>query len=95
MTLVKFLRTPQGQDQFETVLDILASLSEWGMDVLCFLNLILIFSGGSVVRAFAPWAGGRGFDPRPRHTKDVITMVPDASLLGAQHIRTGLAPLSS
>ena len=40
MTLVKFLRTPQGQDQFETVLDILASLSEWGMDVLCFLDLI-------------------------------------------------------
>ena len=39
--------------------------------------------------------GGRGFDPRPRHTKDVIKMVPDASLLGAQHIRTSLAPLSS
>jgi len=30
-----------------------------------------------------------------RHTKDVIKMVPDASLLGAQHIRTGLASLSS
>ena len=28
-------------------------------------------SGGSLVRAFAPRAGGRGFDPRPRHTKDV------------------------
>ena len=39
--------------------------------------------------------GGRGFDPRPRHTKDVIKMVPDAYLLGAQHIRTGLACLSS
>jgi len=52
-------------------------------------------SNGSVVRAFAPWAEGRGFDPRPRHTKDVIQMVPDASLLGAQHIRTGLASLSS
>ena len=52
-------------------------------------------SGGSVVRAFAPWALGRGFDPRPRHTKDVIKMVPDASLLSAQHIRTGLASLSS
>ena len=38
---------------------------------------------------------GRGFDPRPRHTKDVIKMVPDASLLGAQHIRTGLVSLSS
>ena len=44
---------------------------------------------------FTPWAGGHGFDPRPRHTKDVIKMVPDASLLGAQHIRTGLASLSS
>jgi len=28
-------------------------------------------------------------------TKDVIKMVPDASLLSAQHIRTGLASLSS
>ena len=52
-------------------------------------------SSGSVVKAFAPWAGGRGFDPRPRHTKDVIKMVPDASLLSAQHTRTGLASLSS
>jgi len=34
-------------------------------------------------------------DPRLRHTKDIIKMVPDASLLGAQHIRTGLASLSS
>ena len=25
-----------------------------------------------------------GFDPRPRHTKDLIKMVPDASLLSAQ-----------
>ena len=48
-----------------------------------------------MVRAFAPSAGGRGFDPRPPHTKDVIKMVPDASLLSAQHIRTGLASLSS
>jgi len=38
---------------------------------------------------------GCGFDPRPRNTKDVIKMVPDASLLSAQHIRTGLASLSS
>jgi len=36
-----------------------------------------------------------GFDARPRHTKVVIKMVPDASLLSAQHIRTGLASLSS
>jgi len=35
------------------------------------------------------------FDPRPCHTKDVIKMVPDAFLLSAQHIRTGLASLSS
>ena len=47
-----------------------------------------------MVRAFALLAGGRGFDPRPRHTKDVIKIVPDASLLGAQHIRTCLASLS-
>ena len=43
-------------------------------------------SGGSVVRAFAPWAGGRGIDPQPRHTKDVIKMVPDASLLSSEGI---------
>ena len=48
-----------------------------------------------MVRAFAPKAGGHGFDPRPRHTKDVINMVPDAFLLSAQHIRTGLAALFS
>ena len=41
--------------------------------------------------AFASCAGGRGFDPRPRHTKAIIKMVPDASLLRAQHIRIGLA----
>jgi len=35
-----------------------------------------------VVTAFAP--GGRGFDSRQRHTKGVIKIVPDASLLGAQ-----------
>jgi len=52
-------------------------------------------SGGSVVRAFALSAGGRGFDPRSRHTKDVIKMVTDASLLSAQHKRIGLASLSS
>ena len=40
-------------------------------------------------------AEGCGFDPRPRHTKDIIKMVPDASLLSAQHIRTVLASLSS
>ena len=59
------------------------------------LKMSLNRSAGSVVRAFAPCAGGRGFDPRPRHTKDVLKMVPDASLLSAQHIRTGLASLSS
>jgi len=35
----------------------------------------------------------RWFDPRPRHTKVVIKIVPDASLLSA-HIRIGLASLS-
>ena len=42
-------------------------------------------SGGSVVRAFAHERGGREFNPRPYHTKDVIKMVPDAYLLSAQH----------
>jgi len=46
-------------------------------------------------RAFTPWAGGCGFEPRPCHTKDVIKMVPDASLLRAQHILIGLVYLSS
>ena len=54
-----------------------------------------ISSGGLVVRAFAPWAGNRGFDPRPRHTKDVIKMVPDAALHSAQRITIGLASLST
>ena len=76
----------------ECVLSIATSFSWWFL----WWGLVLWFSiGGSVVRAFAQWAGGRGFDPRPRHTKDVIKMVPDASLFGAQHIRTGLASLSS
>jgi len=49
-------------------------------------------SGGSVVH---PRAGGRGFDPRPHPTKDIIKMVPDASLLGAWHIRSGFSLLSN
>ena len=38
-----------------------------------------------MVSALTPLAGCRGFDPRPRHIKGVIKMVPDASLLSAQH----------
>ena len=37
-------------------------------------------------RASASGAGGRGFDPGPRHTKGV-KMVPVATLLGAQHYK--------
>ena len=37
-----------------------------------------------MVRASASGAGDRGFDPRPRHTKDV-KMVPVTTLLCAQH----------
>ena len=37
-----------------------------------------------MVRASASEAGGRGFDPGPRQTKDV-KMVPVATLLCAQH----------
>ena len=36
---------------------------------------IKLSSGGSMVRAFAPWAGGRGFDSQPRHTKYVKNQV--------------------
>jgi len=61
----------------------------------CFFIFTTNYSGDSVVRAFAPWAGGRGFDPRPRHTKDVIKMEPAASLLYAKRTRTGLASLLS
>ena len=39
-----------------------------------------------VAHLIASWAGGYWFDPRPYHTKDVIEMVPDATLPGAQHI---------
>jgi len=35
------------------------------------------------------------YDPQPRHTKDVIKIVPDAILLSAQHIRIDLPSLSS
>lgn len=41
-------------------------------------------------RAFAPEAGGCGFNPLPRHTKDIIKMAPDAFLRSPQHIRIGL-----
>ena len=46
-------------------------------------------------RAFDSKAVGRGFDPETRRAKDVIKMVPDASLLSAQHTRIGLAFLFS
>jgi len=36
-----------------------------------------------------------GFNPQTQHTKDVIKLVPDASLLGAQQIKIGLAQLST
>ena len=54
------------------------------------IKSIINGSDGPVVRAFAPWAGGRGFDPRPRHTKSVIKMVTYDSALSAQRIRTCL-----
>ena len=50
-------------------------------------------NGELVVIAFALCAGGRWFNPRPRHTKYVIKMVPDAFLLDAQHIRSGFSLL--
>jgi len=51
-------------------------------------------SGGSVVRAFTSWTRS-WVRSRPRHTKNVIKMEPDASLLSAQHIRIGLVSLIS
>jgi len=36
-----------------------------------------------------------GIDPKPCHTKDIIKMVPDASLLRAQHMNEGLPSLLS
>jgi len=49
-----------------------------------------------VVRAFTLKAAGHAFDPRPRHTKDVIKMVPDAPLLSTQHIKmSGFSLLSN
>ena len=66
---------------------------------MCLIHLLLYVdfnrSGGSVVRMFAPWAGGRGFDTRPRFTKNVTKTVPDASLLSALYIWIVLAFLSS
>jgi len=61
------------------------------MCVVCPCNYLT--TSGSVVRAIAAGAEGHGFDLRPHHTKDVIKMVPVASLLSAQHTRTGLASL--
>ena len=69
--------------------------SSWNFILKKMSNWAICMSGGSVVRAFAPWAGGRGFNPQPRHIKDVIKMVPYAFLLSAQQIRIGLASLSS
>ena len=40
-----------------------------------------------MVRASASEAGGRGFDPGPGHTKDLVKMIPVATLLGAQHYK--------
>jgi len=34
------------------------------------------------------------FNPGPRHTKDFIQMVPDVSLLGAQHLATAVNSVS-
>jgi len=40
-------------------------------------------------------SGGHGFKSQPRHTKYVLTIVSDAALHSAQHIKEGLASLSS
>ena len=45
--------------------------------------------------ACAPYAARLRFNPGPRHIKDVITIVRDASLLSAQQLRIGMASLSS
>jgi len=45
----------------------------------------------SVGKRSTPWAWGGWFDLRPRYTKDVIQVVPGASLPIAQHVRIGLA----
>ena len=44
-------------------------------------------NGGSMVRASASWTGGRGFDPRPSHTKDYNNGTFCLLAIGAQHIR--------
>ena len=61
----------------------------------CQMEPLVDRSGFLVIRAFSPWAGGRGFDARPRHTYDSIKMVQYASLLSAQHIRICLDSLLS
>jgi len=49
------------------------------------MKIICSSSGARTTpQLFALWAGGRGFHPRPRHTKDVKNLL-DASLLSAQH----------
>jgi len=53
------------------------------------------FTVGGQRSECSPQVGGRGFDHRPRHTKDVIKTVPDTSLLSAQNIRNDLDSLSS
>jgi len=42
-----------------------------------------VVQGGSyiIVETILMGAGGRGFDPRPHHTKDVTKMVPDVPYL--------------
>jgi len=58
----------------------------------------MIISGWLGGRAFAPWTEVVGSIPDRLIKKDVIKMVPDhpaASLFSAQHIRIGMASLSS
>ena len=42
---------------------------------------------GPVVRASASRSGGRGFEPRPGHTKDFKNGILTAFLSGARHSR--------
>jgi len=56
------------------------------------LNISSIYISG---RVFAPCAGGRGFDPQPHHTKDIIKMIPDASLLSSRQVRLSMAEMDS
>jgi len=74
------------KDHMRNIVPILLDQNITAYDKIRIILLYIIHKGGKC---------GKHSSAFLQRRKDVIKMVPDASLLGAQHIRTGLASLSS